>query len=97
MHNAIKFLVERVKRLDRYIGATWYKDENMLVFYWARLIIGKYKFKNSQEVYERLPEILKEIKKALIIIKCPSLAYGLEKTFQKSKMKLGFKKEQIIK
>jgi hypothetical protein len=90
MLRAIRYLVSEVKKLDDRIGASWYPD-NQLTFYRNLLVIGTYTFKNSEEVYNRLPSIIREIKRRLMIIKAPSLAYDLEKTWQRTKFKPGFK------
>jgi len=91
MLNDIRYLVSEVKKLDNRIGASWYPDSKQLTFYRNLLIIGTYTFQNSEEVYNRLPSIIKEIKRRLMIIKAPSLAYDLEKTWQRTKFKPGFK------
>jgi len=92
MLDAIRYLVSEVKKLDGRIGACWYPENNQLTFYRNGVIIGTYTFKSKKEVYFLLPQIIKEIKRRLIIVKAPSLAYDLEKTWQRTRFKPGFKR-----
>jgi hypothetical protein len=91
MLDAIRYLVSEVQKLDNRLGASWYPENRQLTFYRNSIIMGTYTFKNQEEVYSRLPQIIKEIKRRLIVVKAPSLAYHLEKTWQRTKFKPGFK------
>jgi hypothetical protein len=92
MLDAIRYLVKEVQKLDDAIGATWYPDEKQLTFYRNLLIIGTYTFQNQAEVYYRLPQIIDEIKRRLVVIKAPSLSYHLEQTWKRTRFKPGFKR-----
>ena len=91
MLDVIRYLVSEVQKLDNRLGASWYPENNQLTFYRNSIIMGTYTFKNQDEVYLRLPQIIKEIKRRLIVVKAPSLAYHLEKTWQRTRFKPGFK------
>ncbi|MDT7859178.1 MAG: hypothetical protein RQ930_04045 [Candidatus Aenigmarchaeota archaeon] len=91
MLSAIRYLVSRVQLLDGKIGASWYPENRQLTFYRNNVIIGTYTFESSEDVFQRLPIIVDEIKRRLVVIKAPSLAYHLEKTWQRTRFKPGFK------